>query len=404
LINQRGIKQMYSVERSDPSINLIWLIPVFIGIASSTLFFFATSIHFTISLLFFITSLGVGLWAKNTLTSMHQNYQVKINNMEKLFLNKEQSYTESLETLCKETIPILILQIESSRSEIEVSIIGLSKRFSNMVGEIEGSIVVTSAQSTNDYGVKDLFGPTQQALELLEGSLTSSVDREKQILNEVESLALQVDTLHKMSENVGNIASQINLLALNAAIEAARAGDQGRGFAVVADEVRKLATRSSETGESMSAMVAEVTKAMAQAMKKVKGNSESGQASIKDNQLLVKGTIEKMQTNMVRLEKNTDNLVVTGKAVQEQINEVLVFLQFQDRTSQVLTHAIDTMSKIEQLVAEKQLQRQSGAEVSPIEIASLLNEMQAGYSTTEQKKHHGSDTKDEDKASELTFF
>jgi methyl-accepting chemotaxis protein len=395
---------MYSVERSDPSINLIWLIPVFIGIASSTLFFFATSIHFTISLLFFITSLGVGLWAKNTLTSMHQNYQVKINNMEKLFLNKEQSYTESLETLCKETIPILILQIESSRSEIEVSIIGLSKRFSNMVGEIEGSIVVTSAQSTNDYGVKDLFGPTQQALELLEGSLTSSVDREKQILNEVESLALQVDTLHKMSENVGNIASQINLLALNAAIEAARAGDQGRGFAVVADEVRKLATRSSETGESMSAMVAEVTKAMAQAMKKVKGNSESGQASIIDNQLLVKGTIEKMQTNMVRLEKNTDNLVITGKAVQEQINEVLVFLQFQDRTSQVLTHATDTMSKIEQLVAEKQLQRQSGAEVSPIEIASLLNEMQAGYSTTEQKKHHGSDTKDEDKASELTFF
>jgi methyl-accepting chemotaxis protein len=395
---------MYSVERSDPSINLIWLIPVFISIASSTLFFFATNIHFTISLLFLITSFGVGLWAKNTLTSMHQNYQGKINDMEKLFLNKEQSYTESLETLYKETLPILILQIESSRSEIEVSIIGLSKRFSNMVGEIEGSIVVTSAQSTNDYGVKDLFGPTQQALELLEGSLTSSVDREEQILNEVESLALQVDTLHKMSENVGNIASQINLLALNAAIEAARAGDQGRGFAVVADEVRKLATRSSETGESMSAMVAEVTKAMAQAMKKVKGNSESGQASIIDNQLLVKGTIEKMQTNMVRLEKNTDNLVVTGKAVQEQINEVLVFLQFQDRTSQVLTHATDTMKKIGQLVDEKQLQRQSGAEVSPIEIASLLNVMQAGYATTEQKKHHGNDTKDEDEASELTFF
>jgi methyl-accepting chemotaxis protein len=395
---------MYSIERSDPSINLIWLIPLCIGIASSTLLFFAANIHFTISLLFFITSLGVGLWAKNNLTSMHQNYQRKNNDMGKLFLNREQSYTESLEALYKETLPILILQIESSRSEIEVSIIGLSKRFSNMVGEIEGSIVVTSAQSTNDYGMKDLFGPTQKALELLEGSLTSSVDREKQILNEVESLALQVDTLHKMSETVGNIASQINLLALNAAIEAARAGDQGRGFAVVADEVRKLATRSSETGESMSAMVAEVTKAMAQAMKKVKGNSESGQASIIDNQLLVKGTIEKMQTNMVRLEKNTDNLVVTGKAVQEQINEVLVFLQFQDRTSQVLTHATDTMRKIGQLVDKKQLQRQSGAEVGPIEIASLLNEMQVGYATTEQKKHHGSDTKDEDEASELTFF
>jgi methyl-accepting chemotaxis protein len=393
-----------SVERSNTPMKLIWVMPIVIGAFSSMLLFSTTTIHFTVSLLPFIASLAVGMWAKKSLFLIVQSYDHKISALEKHSFDYQQSYTESLESLYKQTSPILIQQIESSRSEIEVGIIGVSKRFANMVGEIEGSIVVTAAQSSNDYGVKDLFGPTQAALELLEGSLASSVEREQQILNEVESLALQVDTLHQMSTNVGNIASQINLLALNAAIEAARAGEQGRGFAVVADEVRKLATRSSETGESMSAMVAEVTNAMAQAMTKVKDNSQSGQASIIENQLLVKGTIEKMQSNMVRLEKNTDSLVLTGKAVQREINDVLVFLQFQDRTSQVLTHATDTMSKIGHLIDEKQLQRNSGVEVSPIQIASILDEMQVGYATTEQRVIHGSDTKGDDDASELTFF
>jgi methyl-accepting chemotaxis protein len=393
-----------SVEKTTSPVIVILLMPIIIGILGSAVFFFTSTAHFTLSLLPFIISLAAGFWAQKALFSITRNHKTEIRALETHSFKSQQNYTESLESLCKETLPILIRQIEFSRSETEVSIIDVSKRFSNMIGEIESAIVVAPMQTANDDGVKNLFGPTQSAFELLEGSLASSVNREQQILNEVESLSLQVDTLHQMSEEVGNIASQINLLALNAAIEAARAGDQGRGFAVVADEVRKLAARSSETGESMSDTVAEVTKAMAQAIKKTKDNSQSGRASIIDNQLLVKGTIEKMQNNMVSLEKSKDNLVLTGKAVQEDINDVLVFLQFQDRTNQVLTYATDIMSKMGQLVNEKQLQRQSGIEVDPIEIASLLNEMKAGYTTTEQKIHHGADTKEEGDSDKLTFF
>ncbi len=82
----------------------------------------------------------------------------------------------------------------------------------------------------------------------------------------VDAIAASSLQIGKITDVIGQIASQTNMLSLNAAIEAARAGDAGKGFAVVAEEVGRLADHS---GKSVGEIVDLITKAGAETLRGV---------------------------------------------------------------------------------------------------------------------------------------
>jgi methyl-accepting chemotaxis protein len=87
----------------------------------------------------------------------------------------------------------------------------------------------------------------------------------------VQGLSAAAQKIGDVVNLISDIASQTNLLALNATIEAARAGEAGKGFAVVASEVKSLASQTAKATDEISAQVAAMQGATAEAVQAIEG-------------------------------------------------------------------------------------------------------------------------------------
>lgn len=107
----------------------------------------------------------------------------------------------------------------------------------------------------------------------------------KILVNDIEAVQLQSNSIGSIVDTINEIAEQTNLLSLNASIEAARAGDSGRGFAVVAEEIRKLADASMSAGNRIKKIVDNIqstTKKTTESARTAENNVVSQTSSLKD--------------------------------------------------------------------------------------------------------------------------
>ncbi len=379
------------------------LIPSAIGVVSAILLLACsggTLSGIGAALLIMSASVAAGIWS----AGQHKKMQALLNE-HSASVDEVQTATaaeeQGFESLCLQTFPVWRRHVESARSTTEKSVTELTVRFAELVQRLQTA--VTASNSTGEAGasqdnIVETFAGAETALKDVIECLRSTQKGRAQILEQVRVLTTYTEELKTMSSQVATIAEQTNLLALNAAIEAARAGEAGRGFAVVADEVRKLSTMSSETGTNMTAKVNVINDAIANAFKGAE------QSAVEDGEILNRSesSVTEVLSTFSRV---VDNLVTSKNIMQEEgegirceIEDMLVALQFQDRTSQILSHVCINLEDLETLLAQPE-------GTAHLDISGWLAKMEEGYATAEERDNHAGESEaSSSDDQEITFF
>ncbi|PSJ46483.1 chemotaxis protein [Zobellella endophytica] len=298
--------------------------------------------------------------------------------------------------LAQAVLPILGRHIETARGQTEEAIAELTGQFSSLVQRLT-LLVGTSGDSIarGEDDMKAVTRSSEQALAEIVSSLRGAQQRHRTMLDEVRVLTGYTEELQRMATEVDAIAGQTNLLALNAAIEAARAGDAGRGFAVVADEVRSLSIRSSATSKSMADKVNVINQAILDTF------SDSEQASAEDDRELdqaeaaLRKLLAQFDGTAEGLTRAVDSTRSEGEGVRNEIEQMLVSLQFQDRTSQILRQVCDNLEEFGRTLI------QAG---EPIDVDAWLARMTRSYAMLEQHLNHQGQAVQSQGQSDITFF
>jgi len=113
-----------------------------------------------------------------------------------------------------------------------------------------------------------------------------------------------------------------------------------------------------------------------------------------------------VQAAVVGLADSSDVLRHETQTIGEEIGEVLVALQFQDRISQVLGHVCNDMGKLKERIASHQAQGGEDGAPTTIDASTWLKELSHTYTVPEQHLIHGggSARASAASASEITFF
>nr|WP_284691631.1 methyl-accepting chemotaxis protein [Deefgea salmonis] len=227
--------------------------------------------------------------------------------------------------------------------------------FTSMVekSRLQRDMVARLLQAEADHSGLDFQKFVLETSEILSRFVDSVVHNSSaamSLVDQMEQIGAQVASVLSVLSEIEGIAKQTNLLALNAAIEAARAGEAGRGFAVVADEVRTLSMRTNQFSSQIRDNIQNIHASVSGAESAIFKLASQDMNFSLESKLQVEHTLVEIQNLNHSVEDTVQRLGLVAQQVEQQIDQAVCSLQFQDLTQQLLLHVQSRVHEVQDIL------------------------------------------------------
>lgn len=220
----------------------------------------------------------------------------------------------------------------------------------NRIVEMSGSLPIGNERVT-----------MQEFTHLFTETLNSSIEKILYVSKRAISMVYLLDeamksisTIDSFVADIQKINKQTNLLALNATIEAARAGEAGQGFTVVAQEVKQVSSQINNISGVMREKIASVNQSVQagyEVLKDVATTDMSENMMAKDKLDTLLGSFLKQNTEFAEV---LGISAETSREISRTISNMVVDMQFQDRTSQYVENSVGLLKHMRESVESLQ--------------------------------------------------
>ncbi len=345
------------------------------------------------------------------IADLAQRFDVLVNRLDQQAIGgeKQEQGIDGLDSLCQKVLPIWASQVEMARVHTEESIAELAQRFDALSKRLDAAVIASQNTVGGDHGsnggIVDLLQDSQIELGTITKALGASLAEKEKLLRSIEDLSCFTEQLSKMALEVSSIAGQTNLLALNAAVQAARAGDAGRGFSVVADEVRKLSRSSGDVGNKITETIETVNEAIEGTLKISRKFAAQDKQTLSNAEQIIASVLSRFNRAASGLSDSEEKLRTENTAINYEISDVFVALQFQDRVNQILMLVGDDLNKLEQHLNELNNEHADTGESRSVNAEQWLEELATTYTMEEQlQAHEGAKAGINTNQTNITFF
>ena len=199
--------------------------------------------------------------------------------------------------------------------EINNSIIEITEELKKVFLSLNESVTETTKESEK---IKELGEKGVEEMISINDYMKELVNLGQNIYSNIDGIKKDVKNYKRVTNDVEQIAQNINLLSFNASIEAARAGELGKGFSVIANNIRDLSENSRKSvqnatinNKNINEAIIYISKIIEDFNKQIQTLMETVDSTIED----VRNTSE----NSLIINKS----MITVKGLSDKINSLI---------------------------------------------------------------------------------